>query len=387
MVFQNKTGRVIDDLKKLSFDYIPDKLPNREKQIQQLFTLFRRVVEDGVSQNVFLQGNVGTGKTATAKRFCMDYKKWAAEEGSIVDYVIVNCRRRSNNSSAMWKIVSYFDKGFPDRGFSVGEMMEILRKHIKENNTHLFIILDEIDTLIKREGSELVFLLSRFDDESISPKGSLSLFLISQKNILEFMEESALSTFKRSNQVRFTPYDPDEMYDILQYRARMALYPGAIEEDELRLLSDIAGAKGDARLGIELLEKSGLLAEERGENKIAAEHIRTAKADIDPYMTVSRIKDLNEHEKLILLAATQKLRDQSYTTTGEVEKHYHVICETQGHKKLGHTQFWKYLNSLDDKGLLDTKTKSDGKGRTTRVSISDIPAEVLEEKLTQMIGG
>ncbi len=387
MPFENITGRIIEDHKKLAFDYVPKELPNRDEQIKRLFTLFRGVVESNVSQNVFLQGNVGTGKTATAKRFCIDFKEWARERDKSVDYAFVNCRKRNNNSSAVLKIVKKFDKGFPDRGFSVGEMMEILRKHIKQEKTHLIVVLDEVDHLIKKKGSELIYLLSRFDDEELTPQCNVSLFLISQKNALELMEEGALSTFKRSNRIRFPRYSGDELYEILGARARMALYPDAMHDEELKLVSEIAGKRGDARFGIELMEKSSLLAEEKGRDSISAEDIRTAKAEVDPFLTENKIRDLNDQERVILLAATQKLRDEAFTTTGNLEEHYKLITETHGMKTLGHTQFWKYLKSLSDRGLLDTKTVSTGKGRTTKVTVSDIPVEVLEEKLTRLIEG
>ncbi len=387
MKFRSPSGKIIKSPKKLSFDFVPDKLPHREEQQQNLFMLFRRVIESGVSQNVFLHGNVGTGKTASAKRFCMDYEDWAAAREKRVDYVFVNCRKRSNKSLILWKIISKFDSGFPDRGFSVGEMMEIIKRHIKKTGTHLFIILDEADALIQRDGPELVFLLSRFDDETIVPKGSISLFLISQKNVLELLDESALSTFKRSNRILFKPYDKDQLLDILAYRADLALYPGSIEDEELDLLSLIASERGDARLGIELMEKSALLAEENGRDQIGPEEIRAAKADIDPYMTASRLRGLNGNERMILLAGAQKLRNRSFTTTGDLETHYHVLCENYGKDCLGHTQFWKYLKSLSNDGILETETTTSGKGRTTKVSLSDIPAELLEKKLMELIEG
>ncbi|MGM0405512.1 MAG: Cdc6/Cdc18 family protein [Thermoplasmatota archaeon] len=387
MAFKRTSSKIIKDHKKLSFDYVPKELPNRDKQIQRLFTLFKGVVDSDISQNAFLHGSVGTGKTATAKRFCMDFKDYAHDEGKKLEYVFVNCRRSSNNGQVMWKIISKFDKGFPDRGFSVGEMMEILNKHIKKKGVHLVVILDEVDVLIKKEGSELIYLFSRFDDESLTPKGSVSLILISQKNALEFLEEGALSSFKRGNRVNFPRYDSDELYDILDQRSLLALYPDSIGDEELKLLSDIASKRGDARLGIELMEKSALLSEEKGEDKIDAEGIRRAKAEVDPHFTENRIRSLNDQERVILLAATRRLKNKAYTTTGELEEQYKVTAEEYGLTPLGHTQFWKYIKSLTKEGLLDSKTVSIGSGRTTKITVSDIPAKVLESKLETMIEG
>ncbi|MFO8110350.1 MAG: AAA family ATPase [Thermoplasmata archaeon] len=388
MSFERIKGRIIKYPKKLSFDYVPDHLPNREEQIDKLFTLFRRVIESGVSQNAFLYGGVGTGKTATAKRFCMDYREWGENKGQRIDYVFINCRKRSNKHLAVWKIVSYFDSNFPDRGFSVGEMLEILKKHLKNKKTHLFVVLDEVDTLVQREGSDLIYLLSRFEDEESRPEGRLSLLLISQKNVLELLEKSALSTFKRGNRVKFPPYERDELLEILSYRSELALFPDTLGEGELKLLATTAASeRGDARFGIELLERSALTAEGKRKETIGAEDIRAAKADIDPYFTEEKVCELNTQEKLVLLSAVRLLKSAPFTTTGDVEECYALICEEFGHNKLGHTQFWKYLKSISNHGLLNANTVSSSKGRTTEVSLSDIPAGVLEERLIDMLSG
>jgi len=389
MDFENSTGNVIKDQEKLSFDFIPEELPNREKQMQELFGLYRGIVSSNVSQNVLIHGPVGTGKTVTAKRFCMDFEEWAKGKDQNIDSVFVNCRKRKNNSSAMWKIVHHFDRGFPDRGFSVEEMMKIVKEKIEEKNLHLLVVLDEVDPLIQKEGSDLIYLLSRFDEEQLSPEGNVSIILVSQKNVFELLEDSARSSFKRSNRIRFPRYTSQDLFPILKNRVEGAFYPGSIDDEKIQLVSDIAGkdgdGNGDARFGIELLEKSALIGEMKGRNEILTEDIRSAKGEIDPYFTESRLKNLNQQEKLILLASTRKLKDQAYTVTGEIEKLYKVLCEEYGIEKLGHTQFWKYLKSLSNEGLLGTKTVSTDSGRTTKVSLSDITADKLEEKLENLL--
>ncbi len=389
MDFENSTGKIIKDQEKLSFDFVPDDLPSREEEMKKLFGLFRGIVSSNVSQNVFLYGSVGTGKTVTAKRFCMDFENWSSKKDQNLDHVFVNCRKRKTNSSAMWKIVHKFDKGFPDRGFSVEEMIKIVKDQVEQRNLHLFVVLDEVDSLIKKDGSDLIYLLSRFDEEELSPEGNLSLILISQKNVFNLLEESARSSFKRSNRVRFPKYTSEDLFPILRDRVEMAFYPGALDDDKIQLISDIAGkggdGNGDARFGIELLEKSALIAEMDGRDEITTEDIRSAKGEIDPYFTETKLKALNEQERLILLAAARKLREQTYTITGEIEELYSILCEEYEMKKLGHTQFWKYLQSLSDEGLLGTKTVSESDGRTTKVSLSDITAEKLEEKLESIL--
>ncbi len=346
MDFKRSVGKIIKDQEKLSFDYIPEKLPNREEQIQNLFALFRGVTSSNISQNVFIQGSVGTGKPATAKRFCIDFSEWAKDEGKKIDYVFVNCRRRKKNSSVMWKVVNHFDKGFPDRGFSTEEMLEVAKGKVEEQNLHLILVLDEVDFLIRKDGSDLIYYLSRFDEERLKPKGNISLLLISQKNAFQLLEESARSSFKRSNRVRFPRYTCEDLFPIINDRVDIALHPGSMDDEKVQLICDIAGKKGDgggdARYGIELLEKSSLMAEMKGRNEVITEDIRAAKAEVSPHITESKLKALNTQEKMILLAATRAIKKSTYTTTGDIKELYKIVCEEHGITKLAHTQFWSY---------------------------------------------
>ena len=155
---------VFKDISKLSFDYVPKELPNREAQLKRLNTLFTPILSSNYSQNAFLTGSVGTGKTATAKLFCSQFRDAAHREGKAMDFVFVNCRHRNTDSSAMLKIIQHFQAHFPDRGFSLTEMLEILRKDIEKRDIHLIIVLDEADVLIKKN-TNLVYNLSRFHEE------------------------------------------------------------------------------------------------------------------------------------------------------------------------------------------------------------------------------
>ena len=75
-------------------------------------------------------------------------------------------------------------------------------------------------------------------------------------------------------------------------------------------------------------------------------------------------------------------------TTGDVEKTYRVAAEEYGQRARGHTQFWAYLRSISNEGLLETKVSGDPSGgRTTYISIPDIPVKVLREMLEDILSG
>ena len=385
--YRERSSKVFKDPSKLSFDFVPDRLVHREAQLSKLWMLFRPVLESGLSQTAFLIGSVGTGKTATSKRFCLDFVKEAQEKQRAVDFVMVNCRQRNTESSVLLRLVTHFDDHFPDRGFSSAEMLRSLRKHIEKRKLHLVVVLDEADVLLRRGAGDLIYHLSRFDEEKVGGKASMSLILVSQKYVLDMLDSASSSTFKRANAIQFERYDGKELADIVSERAELAFYPQAIDPECAELIGDIASEFGDARFAIELLEKAGMLAEENGDSRITAEHVRAAKALTYSVVTESKIDELDKQRKIVLLSIARSIRNQTYVTTGEVEKVYKVVAEEFGEKARAHTQFWAYIQDIANEGLIETKVLGDsaGGGRTTYISLPDIPAKVLEDKLEATI--
>ncbi|NLI73174.1 MAG: AAA family ATPase [Euryarchaeota archaeon] len=383
---QYRSSRIIRDLAKLSFDYVPEKLVHREKQMDKLCMIFRPVLESGVSQTALLIGSVGTGKTATSKRFCLDIVREGNEIGRPMDFVVVNCRQRSTEASVLLRLVNHFDERFPDRGFSTMEMLRALRKHIESRGIHLIVVLDEADALLRRGASDLIYQLSRFDEEKVGGRSSLSLILISQKYLLDLLDPASLSTFRRANVIKFDRYAVDELRDIIADRAELAFSPGTAPDDTIDLIADISAEFGDARFAIEILEKAGMLAEEDGRSYVTAEDVRTAKAFTYSVVTRSRIEDLDIQRQLVLLATARAMRDRAYVTTGEVEKIYRVVAEEYGQRPRGHTQFWAYLRAVSGEGLLETKVSGDPSGgRTTYISIPDIPVKALIDMMEEIM--
>lgn len=385
-VQQERRSRIFKDVSKLSFDYVPDKLIHRESQMQKLWMLFRPVLEKGIAQSALLIGSVGTGKTAASKRFCLDFVKVAQESGRAVDFIVVNCRQRNTEASVVLRLVSHFDEGYPDRGMSLSEMLVSLKKHLEKRKLHFIVVLDEVDVLLRRGAGDLIYQLSRFDEEKVGGRASLSLILISQKYVLNLLDQSSISTFRRTNVITFGKYTRDELKDITSDRVALAFYPGSVREDAIDLIADIAAEWGDARFAIELLERSGMIAEEEGSAVVSPEHVRAAKAFTYSIVTESKIEELDRQKKIVLLGICRAIKDQAYVTTGEAERAYCIAAEEYGEKPRGHTQFWSYLQDLSNEGIIETKVSTDASsGRTTFISLPDIPAKVLRQKLEEIL--
>lgn len=381
------SSTVIKNPNILDFDYVPEELVHRDDQLKYLAQMFKPLLSN-VSQNVIIKGPVGTGKTVIAKKFCISLTNLGRKQGNIIEYVHINCRKRTTDSMTLLGILNHFDSRFPDRGFSVQEMLQVLKKQLIRKNAQLLIVLDEVDSLLKKSGSNLIYNLTRFSDESTLEKTPVSLLLISQKNILPLLDTAALSTFKRSNVLSLDKYTRDELFDIVSQRVKLAFHVGSVEPDSTDLISDIASEWGDARFAIELLWKAGIAADHQHVEKVMPEHVRAAKAETYSIVTESKLKNLEKHQLLTLYSISKRLKkDQTaYVNTGEAEKTYIITCEEYQEKPRTHTMFWNYLKEIENVGFINIKPSSKGQiGTTQLISLPDIPAEIVGEKVEKLL--
>jgi len=371
---------------KLDFDYIPEELVHRDDQLKALAQIFKPILSN-VSQNAVIKGPVGTGKTVIAKKFCSSLKKTARKRGINIEYVHINCRKRSTDSMVLLAILNYFDPRFPDRGFSVEEMLGVLKKQLIRKQAQLLVVLDEVDSLLKKK-SDLIYNLTRFSDESSKNKIPVSIILISQKDVLSMLDSSSLSTFKRSNVLKLDKYTRDELFDIVSQRVNLAFPKGAVQDDCIDLIADISSDWGDARFAIELLWKAGIAADNQHKDLVNPEHVRAAKADTYSIVTETKLKNLKRHELITLFSVAKRLKKDgtAYTNTGDAEKTYKITCEEYGETPRSHTMFWNYLKRVENAGFIHMKTSGKGQlGTTQYISLPDIPAEIVGNKVQEIL--
>ncbi|HVL88241.1 MAG TPA: AAA family ATPase [Candidatus Thermoplasmatota archaeon] len=379
---------VFKDQSKLSFDYVPDELPGREEEAGQLAQAFRGLLSARVPVNVTITGPVGVGKTALSKRFCMEFHRAAEKRGTRVEWTEVNGRKKPSASAALLKILQHFEPRFPDRGFSVSEMLDNLRAQLARREAHLIVVLDEADFFVKRAGSELIYDLTRFNEDGSG--GTVSLLLTGQQHPRAALDEASASTLKIAAEIALARYGAEPLSRIVRQRVGLAFHPSTVPDDLPELLGEIAAefGQGSARYAIELLEKAGIVADGEGRSRLNAEDVRVAKAETYGVVSEAKLRDLDRHRQLALLAVARALkRGDAFVTTGEAEKRYALACEEHGEAPRAHTQYWNYLKDLEAAGLLTARRSGKGMtGATTLLSLPDVPARVLEEKMLEILG-
>ncbi len=244
---------------KLLPDYLPGKIPHRERELEQLRRTYSSVLSPvPTPATSFLLGPVGTGKTMLARKLCGRLEEDGRRDGFIVKAVTVNCRIDRGPSSVLNRLVESLGLSFPKRGYEVQETLRFLMDELLQMKARLILVLDEVDSLVSTSGAAFLYALARINETVSSPV--LSLLMISKD--LRFFWEVDASTRSSLQKavVKLSPYSADQLLSIVLSRSEEALNPGVLDEDTARL---IAGAAADSG-GCPICHRAALQGREDG---------------------------------------------------------------------------------------------------------------------------
>ncbi|MCH2259235.1 MAG: AAA family ATPase [Candidatus Thalassarchaeum betae] len=374
-------GKVLLDRAPFSFDWTPPALVGRDSELRELASMFIGMESHGVGGRAVITGPVGSGKTVITRRFGEDLQRLLDGRRKIV-LAHVNCRNHPTTSQVLQQIALSLDSGHPERGFSSGEIVQSIRRNLNSHESHLLLVLDEVDVLIRREKSDLIYKLLRID-EGQDQQGSLSLILVSQDaSMLKLFEAAIISRLGESNILDLQPYDEPELVGIARQRYEEACRPGSVGDETLAKIGRFASDSGDARLAIELLEAAVRRAEKDGRGDVLVEDVRPSTlraASVEP----SQVDNLGRHQKLVLLGICRRLKKVDEISSGDAQKLYNLVCEEFGARPRSYTTFWKHLKVLETQGLIETRTAnaSVGRGRTQHITMTNTAPAVLESRI------
>jgi len=374
-------GKVLLDKGPLSYDWIPPALVGRDDELSDMASIFAQIENHDTSCRAVVVGPVGSGKTVLTQRFADDIQRHLDGRRRIV-ITHVNCRNHPTGSQVLQQIALSLDSRHPERGFSSGEIIQSIRRNLHTHESHLLLILDEVDVLVNRDSSDIIYKLLRID-EAQEQQGSISLILVSQNStLLKLFEPAIISRLGQSNFIEMQPYDANTLTGIAAQRSDIACRTGSVSEETLAKIGRFAAESGDARMAIELLDASIRRAEKAGRGEVLPEDVRPStlrKSSLEP----SSVDNLSLHQKLVLLGICRRLKKSEEVSSGDAQKLYLLVCEENEVKARSYTTFWKHLKSLETEGLIETRSAKTnvGRGRTQHITMNNTTPASIESRI------
>ncbi|MCS7102579.1 MAG: AAA family ATPase, partial [Candidatus Korarchaeum sp.] len=326
-----------------------------------------------------LKGEPGIGKTSVA-RISTGRLSGVVKD---LEAIHVNCRTYRTPSSVLQKVASSLIPGIPERGLSYEEMALVLERVMSKEEKPLLIVLDEIDYV--RNGDSLIYTMLRLHEGGALR--SPTVVAVARWEPPYALDESIRSFLLLK--MTLEKYTPEQLRDIVSYRASEALEEGSYDEDVIERVVDLSRHTGNARTALKILYLAAKLSEGRGLSIITPDTVSEAAARVGIVgVSEEAIAPLDVHDKLLLLATGKRLTStgRSWIRMGDLLEEYKLLCEELGVTPYKYTAVWKKVKELSNIGFLDTKKSGEGmRGQTTLISLGSIPADKLVDKLKEML--
>ena len=355
---------IFRDRSKLSPRYVPEELPHRQTQVQQLMHVFSAAVKDPDKFPLtILQvvGVAGIGKTSTVLRSSKMLEEQFAKSRLTLKTVYINLKLQGGNKFAVYRfLLERIAPELPAQGLSAEEMLRYLLRYLRENKQYALIIMDEIDYLIKTsKDTGIIYDLTRLNefepDRSCNTKGVI--FIARSTEFYSRLDSAELSTLGRIP-MEFHSYTMSQVSDILESRAAQAFNQNTVGSDIIDKVASIitsSEVNGDVRYGLDLLLYAGNLAESQGDGRITLDHVRKVHGQAHPLITTEEIEQLSRNHLVSLMAIVRALKSKkrSYVELKDVRLYATELVEQLDIKKI---EVEDYLDDLKARRLVNIKS-------------------------------
>jgi cell division control protein 6 len=366
--------------------YVPEDLPHREEHITRLGMILSSALRGAAPSNVFIYGKTGTGKTAAAKyvlKHLSDRAKGSEVSLPALRTAYVNCRVVDTNYRVLANLCKEIGLDVPFTGLPTDEVYRRFVEETSDKNVLIIIVLDEVDMLVKKDGDDVLYELTRINTSL--RQGRVSLVGISNDlKFKDYLDPRVVSSLSEE-EVVFPPYTALELQDILRQRASAGFRDGTLDDGVINLCAALAAREhGDARRALDLLRVAGESCERSGEQKVTEKHVRTAQSCIEYDTVTETLRTLPLQSKLVLYSIyLLEVHGEEEVITGSVFDVYKDLCGQLSLDLLTQRRVGDLVNELDMLGIINAKVESKGRyGRTKKIKLS-VPSNQIKEVLEE----
>lgn len=390
--YMDKRVPLIKNKKILQSSYIPEQLPHREKQINDIVEIVAPSLIKDKPSNILIIGKTGTGKTAVVKYIGKELKK-ADEYEENCSFVYINCEVVDTPYGILYNIGNQIIKdetrSIPFTGWSLDRVFGELTKYIDDENKVYIIVLDEIDRSFQKNGDDIFYFLTTINE--LLEKSKVSIIGISNNpKFTDFLDPKIKSRLGEEK-IIFPPYNTVQLEDILKDRSFEAFTEGTLSEGVISYCAALSAQDmGDARRALDLLRIAADIAERNNDKIITEAHVKFAKNKIELDAVSEIVRTLTPQSKTVLMSIIINTENNNLImNTGDVFTTYKQISEILESSTLTQRRVAGLISELDMLGIIHARVKSFGRaGRTREIELNTkdvidmLKSDALFKKLT-----
>ena len=365
--------RIIRDTDPLDSSFIPDRLIARERELSIIKENVINPLREGITSPLWVYGYPGVGKTVTLKFLQKTVKS--------PRIIYENALSHGSIRAILTSMLSQLGRFIPPSGTTYKQIFTALRDLSAKSGTDFILVLDEASQLYRdMEGMYNLSRAGEIHGVLLSP-----IFIsIDPPEVYSSFRERAGAM--RMSTLKFNKYSSDELYFIVKDRSESALNDGAYDDTILHYIAETSEPYGSARVAIETLQKAAFMAEYRNAESIEIEDVRGAVSLIDPYITESKLAELNAKDLVTLLAVCRLLRVSVSTDMKHIVPEIRSVMEAY---PVVRNEFRVYdtVRRLERAGFVTSHVigRGDRKGVSKVIQINDIPVSILSQKIESIL--
>ena len=255
-IFKNKDA--------LSESYRPDRIEERDEEIDEYMDALQPVIDGWEPNNIFLYGNTGVGKTAVTD-YLLNQLESDVQGYDDVNLTVIslNCKSLTSSYQVAVELVNKLRPHggeISSTGYPQQTVFEKLFRELEKIGGTILVVLDEVDSIGDRD--DLLYELPRARSNDRLQNAKVGVIGVSNDfKYLDRLDPRAKDTLCE-REIQFPPYDAEELESILESRAEIAIVEDRIENGVLNLCAALAARDtGSARQALDLLQLAGEAAE------------------------------------------------------------------------------------------------------------------------------
>ena len=333
--------------------YVPKDFIHRDSEIGEIMLALKPGLRGVAAVNTLVYGPPGTGKT-TAVKYAFEELKQASKK---LLPIYINCEDISTPYGIFAKIYeAVYGLSPPSTGKPIEDVKERVFSRLKKEDRGLVVALDELDRLAADRTIDrvLVDFLKAHSTYGYDKIGIIGITI--KEDLLANLDEKTRSVYNPTR-ILFQRYKKNEIKDILGNRARFGFYDGALSDAMLTHITDKTYDSGDLRTGIDLMRRSGLLAEKDAVRKITKEHIDKAHGNLPQELKDAAQEKLLPEDKALL----DRIKKKESWISGDLYKDLRkdTECSTKRYNEM--------LSKLEKMALISTEYRAGIRGRSREI--------------------